>query len=67
MTLFVEHGPDCTPLIPCAACELVAWLRSKLSEDDFSILVERVNNLGQPKPKRTYRRRERQSIEPEAA
>jgi hypothetical protein len=67
MTPFVEHGPNCTPLAPCAACDLVAWLRSKLSEEDFSILVDRVADINQAKPKRTYKRRNRQAIEPEAA
>jgi hypothetical protein len=56
MNLF-EHSADCSPLVPCAACETVAWLRTKLSEEDFTTLVERVHDLGEPKPKRIYKRR----------
>jgi hypothetical protein len=59
MNLFTEHGPDCTPLVPCRACEIVAWLRTKLSEEDFSHLVESVNDFGEAKPKRVYKRRDR--------
>ena len=66
MNLFEEHGPDCTPLIPCGACEIVAWLKSKLSAEDFASLVERVADLNEVRPKRAYRRRS-SSIEPEAA
>jgi hypothetical protein len=57
MTLF-EHAPNCTPLTPCQACELVTWLRTKISEEDFDELVVRVNNLTTPaKRKRDYRRK----------
>ena len=62
MTLFAEHGPNCTPLVPCKACEIVAWLRSKLSEADFATLVEYANGIA-PRPKRTYKRRDRNATE----
>jgi hypothetical protein len=54
MNLFT-HSADCTPLVPCGACETVAWLRSRLSEEDFNSLIERVMDM--EKPKRVYRRR----------
>jgi hypothetical protein len=49
MNLFNEHGEDCTPLVPCTACEIVAWLKLKLSAEDFAELVERMNRIDQPK------------------
>jgi hypothetical protein len=52
----LEHSPDCAPLLPCAACELVSWLRNKLSPEDFSELTNRAQALA-PAPKRPYRRR----------
>jgi len=58
----LEHSRDCLPLTPCAACELVAWLRSKLEDADFAELVKRAQALNPPKPKRVYRRREVQQI-----
>jgi hypothetical protein len=51
----LEHSSDCMPLIPCQACEIVAWLRSKLADVDFAELVERAKALNPPK--RSYRRR----------
>jgi hypothetical protein len=56
MTLF-EHASTCTPLMPCQACELVTWLRSKLNEAEFEELVNRVENLGPPKKPRARRRK----------
>jgi hypothetical protein len=52
----LEHSADCAPLIPCQACELVSWLRGKLSPEDFGELVERAKLLNAA-PKRSYRRR----------
>lgn len=51
----LEHGDDCMPLMPCAACEIVAWLRGKLPPEDFAELVNRAKTL--TPPKRTRRRR----------
>jgi hypothetical protein len=52
----LEHSQDCLPLMPCAACDLVAWLRSKLDPKDFAELVNRAGALNPPKPKRGRRR-----------
>jgi len=65
MKQLIEHQPDCTPLHPCAACELVAWLREKLEPEDFSHLVERLNELEPPASKRP-RKRNRSSAPKEA-
>jgi hypothetical protein len=62
MTTLFEHSANCSPLVPCGACEIVAWLRGKLSAEDFSELVERIHNLDEPK-KRNYRRRKPASAE----
>ena len=35
----LEHSEDCAPLIPCAACEIVSWLRTRLPPEDFAELV----------------------------
>ena len=51
----LEHSSDCVPLIPCAACEVVSWLRTKLTPQDFNELVDRAKVLNPPK--RSYRRR----------
>ena len=40
MALLSEHIDGCTPLIPCAACQAAAFLRSKLSADDIVKLSE---------------------------
>jgi hypothetical protein len=68
MNLF-EHSQGCLPLVPCAACETVAWLRSKLSPDEFAELVKRAQALNPPKPKRSYRRRrlDEQNADPQQA
>lgn len=65
MNLF-EHSPDCVPLMPCAACEIVAWLRGKLRPEDFAELVERTKTLN-VMPKRTYRRRHAKSEQAQAS
>lgn len=51
----LEHSPDCLPLMPCAACEIVAWLRGRLPPEDFAELVNRARTL--TPPKRIRRRR----------
>jgi hypothetical protein len=56
MTLF-EHAPNCTPISPCQACELVTWLRTKLKEEDFEELVVRVCNLDAPSKRKNGRRK----------
>jgi hypothetical protein len=61
MKQLLQHQPDCTPLHPCAVCELVAWLREKLDATDFAHLVERLNDLEPPASKRPYRKRNRSS------
>jgi hypothetical protein len=58
----LEHSPDCLPLMPCAACDVVAWLRGKLDPKDFAELVERAATLSPPKPKRARRRRNGPSV-----
>jgi hypothetical protein len=47
MNIFFEHSADCSPLVPCGSCEVVAWLRNKLSTEDFSELVEIINAVGE--------------------
>lgn len=51
----LEHSSDCLPLLPCPACEIVAWLRGKMSAEDFAELVTRARTLAPPK--RIRRRR----------
>ena len=59
MKQLLQHEPDCTPLAPCTVCQTVAWLRTKLEAEDFNHLVEQLNRLEQPGPKRPYRKRNR--------
>jgi hypothetical protein len=49
MTL-AKHTKNCTPLLPCVGCQLVAWLRSKLAPDVFRELVEYAEKLQSPPP-----------------
>lgn len=56
MNLF-EHSVDCTPLLPCKACEVVRWLHSKLNDVEFAELVTLANGLDRTSKKRAYRRR----------
>ena len=35
-----EHEPGCTPSSPCASCQVGAFLRSRLSGQDFAKLME---------------------------
>lgn len=41
----LEHAKDCTPLTPCAACEIVVFLRDNLEPEVFEALLERVKRL----------------------
>ena len=58
----LEHSKDCAPLIPCKACEIVAWLRGKLNEADFAELTNRAQLLAPEK----RRRRDRSGLGPRA-
>jgi len=49
MILINEHSEDCTPLVPCGSCQIVAWLKLKLTPQDFNDLVELMGALDQPK------------------
>lgn len=70
MKQLLQHEADCTPLVPCNVCQVVSWLRTKLEAADFNHLVEQLEALEAPKPKRPYRQRNRSRtatvIEPEA-
>lgn len=36
----LEHLDGCTPLQPCVSCRAAAFLKEKLSEADFKLLLE---------------------------
>ena len=57
MNLF-EHGKDCTPLMPCQACHLVSWLRSRLTDEDNLELSKRAQAFMPAKRIRKSRSRE---------
>lgn len=44
MNLF-EHLPGCTPVKPCAHCETVSILRSKISQEDIIRLAEKLKEV----------------------
>lgn len=41
-TFLLEHMPGCTPVNPCASCEAVSFLRSKLTGEDFKELLAKI-------------------------
>lgn len=43
----LEHLPGCTPFNPCGNCQVAAFIRSKLSNEDLAFLAEK---LGLPPP-----------------
>ncbi len=47
-TFLLDHLEGCTPLQPCASCDAVAFLRGKLSADDFATLIEKTKGVKNP-------------------
>lgn len=41
-TFLLDHIEGCTPVKPCASCEAANFLRSKLSKEDFNVLLEKI-------------------------
>lgn len=42
---FLSHRKGCTPILPCASCIAISFLRSKLSEADFEEFVTKITAL----------------------
>jgi DNA-directed RNA polymerase alpha subunit len=45
MSSLLQHLPGCSPLAPCASCQLVTFLRGKLDTDDFGQFLELSRNF----------------------